>query len=205
MKKSILIFAALFVASVSNAQITLLHTFQGMAYVTANIHFGNTYSPNYGYIESPYFYSFTGSGNGEITINLYNKNDFSLYKSIHVVPEINSYNHVCLVSRNLLTTDGKVCFCLRGYNKPSSIYNEDGQLIATINGDSPIITQIDGQYFLISTDGETYIYSLPGNGTPSAVNEVSAPRNNARKYLQKDQVFIESNDKTYTIQGQAVR
>lgn len=50
------------------------------------------------------------------------------------------------------------------------------------------------------------LYSLPGNGEATDVDEVSVPqRNIARKYINNDQVLIDSNEKTYNMKGQLVR
>lgn len=55
-------------------------------------------------------------------------------------------------------------------------------------------------------DGIDYdIYSLPGNGEATAINEVYAPRRNARKYIHDAQVLIENEKNTYTIQGQEIK
>lgn len=55
-------------------------------------------------------------------------------------------------------------------------------------------------------DGIDYdIYSLPGNGEATAINEVHAPRRNARKYIHDAQVFIENEKNTYNIQGQEIK
>ena len=53
--------------------------------------------------------------------------------------------------------------------------------------------------------GEYDIYSLPGNGDMLDIQSISAPHNNARKFLHNNHVLIESNKNTYNMQGQQVR
>jgi hypothetical protein len=212
MKKSILILAALFAATFANAQITLLHTFEswGYVFVTANnTDFERSNFPQYGYIESPYFYGIEKQDDNYF-VNLYNTDDFSLYKSVPIIEEYKKYGTICLTTRNILTTDGKVCFCLFSADFGGVILDEDGQLIATIEGCCPVLTHINGKYMLITRSSNkgknlTYIYSVPGNGEAQDVETPSAPRKSARKVLKKDQVFVENADKTYTLQGQEVK
>lgn len=210
MKKSIFILAALFVATFANAQIELIHTFESSdVFVTANNQdFNKSYIPQYGHIESPYFYE-KAKKDDNYFVNLYNKDDFSLYKSIPISAE-HRWKNVCLTTRDILTTDGKVCFCLSGSDGGGVILDEDGQQIASIKGSYPVLTRVNEKYILITIDynqgGKTYIYSVPGNGEATDASEVSAPRrNNARKYINNDQVLIDSNDRTYTVQGNEVK
>ena len=208
MKKSIFILAALFVATFANAQIELIHTFESSdVFVTANNpDFNKSYIPQYGYIESPYFYEKVEKDDN-CFVNLYNKDDFSLYKAIPISAE-HSRKNVCLTTRDILTTDGKVCFCMTN-SDGGVILDEDGQQIATIKGRYPVLTRVNEKYILITVEynqgGKTYIYSVPGNGVATDQSEVSVPRRNTRKYINNDQVLIDSNDRTYTVQGQEVK
>ena len=212
MKKSIFILAAMFAATFANAQITLLHTFESWATISVN-----PYADMYGYdIVAPYFYemSIPKEANGVVT--LYNTGDFSVYKAIQT-PHVGSNLTCYLVSRNILTTDNKVCFAISNEGDGSNniyIYNEDAQLIATIKGQTPSLVMVEDRYYLI-THGYTYaeegdkyytcIYSVPGNGESG--EDVSAPivPRNSRKVIKKDQVVVENADKTYTLQGQEVK
>ena len=104
MKKSIFVIAALFAATFANAQITLLHVWEGQASVTVN-----PYASLYGIdFEAPYLYDMQAT-NG--IVRLYNKDDFSLYKAVQT-PHTERGFECYLVSRNILTTDNKVCFAL---------------------------------------------------------------------------------------------
>ena len=210
MKKSIFILAALFAATFANAQITLLHTFESWATISVN-----PYADMYGYdIGAPYFYDMTIAQDG--IVKLYNIDDFSVYKAVQT-PHVGS-NFACyLVSRNILTTDNKVCFALSNEGDGSNniyIYNEDEQLIATVKSQKPSLVMVEDRYYLI-THGYTYteegqkfytnVYSVPGNGESG--EDVSAPivPRNSRKVIKKDQVVVENADKTYTLQGQEVK
>ncbi len=116
-----------------------------------------------------------------------------------------------LVSRNIFTTDNKVCFITVTGDGKQGIYNEDGQLVQLIKEGGrdymPYMIHVNDKYLLLLQGyNDAYIYSLPGDGEATDVDEVSAPRrNNARKYINNDQVLIDSNDRTYTIQGQEVK
>ena len=190
----------------ADAQITLLQTFDEPVFVTANISCSSMVPPVGCYIESPYFYAASSHQDNQTVVNLYNKDDFSLYKSISIDKR---FIYISLVSTNILTTDGKVCFCLSNHSGQSCIYNEDGELVTTINAAHPYITNVNGKFLLICCDDyyatSVYIYSLPGNGEATDVNEVSAWHHNARKYLHNDQVLIDSNERTYNLQGQQVK
>lgn len=224
MKKSIFIFAALFATTFANAQITLEHTFDGWFTISADM-----YGDLYNYVQSPYFYNVlvnTKDNNApqpaspervkktkeesKVIVNLYDIEDYSLYKSIQIDPET-YVRMLCLVSRNILSTDNKVCFCLfDDGDEESYIYNEDGELIATIKGTSPSIVRVNEKYLLISRYSKndkhfTYIYSLPGNGE-SNVEQVSSPsRSSVRKFTRNGQVLVQTDNNTYSIQGQEIK
>ena len=196
--------AALFAATFANAQITLLQTFNTYIYASAERVIRNQVS----YVQAPYLFSFVTDGNGSITINLYNTDDLSLYKTANI--HLNSSEPIFPfhISQNILTTDNKTCFILASSSGNTSyIYNEDAQLVTTINGTFPTLYRADDQYLLLTYTGDdtTHVYSLPGNGEATDVSEVTTPRHSARKYMQNEQVLIDSNDRTYNIQGQEVR
>lgn len=208
MKKSIFMLAAMIAATFANAQITLLHIFESNVSVTVN-----PYASIYGYnIEAPYFYESDQDSNNEgLILNLYEKDDFSLYKSVHIT-NIGDCGLAELVSRNIFTTDNKVCFTVTTGDGKLCIYNEDGQLVETLleggYGYNSYIVSVDGKYLLIvskSYGQGARIYSLPGNGETQDIETPAAPRKSARKVLKKDQVLVENAEKTYTLQGQEVK
>lgn len=64
------------------------------------------------------------------------------------------------------------------------------------------------KYSAIETDIQKHscdIYSLPGSGETQDISSNSAPRYSSRKYLLNDQVLIDSNERTYTVQGLEVK
>jgi hypothetical protein len=103
--------------------------------------------------------------------------------------------------------------------KELRLVDEDGTILSIIpyTGDtkqtSLSLVKIGDTYKLFVPTGDDTsavpyaydIYSLPGNGEATDVSEIPAPRHDARKYLHNDQVLIDSNDKTYTLQGQEVK
>ncbi len=223
MKKSIFILATLFAATAAYAQITLEKTLDGFYTISAN-YAGDLYH----YEQSPYIYNLqieTNSpsvpnestqgaprrayANNKCVLNLYDVDDFSLYKTIEI--ENVTGSSVCLLSKNILSTDNKVCFCITGGDEHSYIYNEDGQLIATINGDGnipPTLLKVNDRYLLICRDYEkTYIYSVPGNGEAQAqaVSTPSSPKRSARKIARDGQVLVQTDNNTYTLTGAEVK
>lgn len=205
MRKSIFIIAALFAATFANAQITLKKTLDGWYSVSAD-----PYGDMYNYVQAPYFYNqILGVESNTCVIYLYDVDDFSLYKTININSTINRESFICLVSKNILSVDNKVCFCI-SKNAQSEIYNEDGVLISTINGSSPSLVWVNDRYLLLSRGYEngqdkTYIYSVPGNGETQAISTPSSPKRNARKIAREGQVLVETENNTYTLQGQEVK
>ncbi len=199
MKKYIIVLTILLTATYANAQITLLHTFNSAVFGSGN----RLYNLDGLYIQSPYLFSVNVERGANITtISLYNPDDFSLYKTVNI-QAIGTPIHV---SKNILTTDNQVCFILLDPNGGFYVYNEDAQSLATLNGNYLEYYEVNNQYYLITSDGSsTWIYSVPGTGEATDVETSSVPQRSARKMLKQDQVLIESNDKTYTIQGQEVR
>lgn len=222
MKKSIFILAALFVSTLAYAQITLEHTFEGWVNISAN-----AFGDNYHFIQSPYYYVFDTPKNepnvpepvggapkrlnkasGKSTVKLYNIDDFSLYKAIEI--ERTTASVISLVSRNILSTDNKICFCLVDYyDEQSYIYNEDAELIATLKGISPALVKVDDRYVLIlhgEKEDYTNIYSLPGNGETD-LEQVSSPSRSsaARKISRNGQVLVQTDNNTYSMHGQQLQ
>lgn len=216
MKKTIFILAALFAATLANAQITLVKTLPGAAFATANISIGtNGFTPHYGYLESPYLYTCSRSSNQHsCTICLYDKQSLELYKSFTLEKEDTFwfFSYGCIVTKNILTTEGKTCICIPGVQNNqcvTCVYDEDGVLVQTLNGICPHIFLMDGGYFLTTFDSwpevqETYVYSLPGNGEPQAISNPS-PKRSARKIARDGQVLVETDTNTYTLQGAEVK
>ena len=201
MKKSIIILATLLAATVVNAQITLEKTFDGWYTISAD-----WYGDLYHYIQSPYFYTNNPRyENGSVIVDLYDPEDFSLYKSISI--NIGEGYNVSCVTRNILTTDGKICFSL--FNRQTAvtyIYSEDGQLVASLLGEDPSIVNVNGKYILITRGSDkTYIYSLPGNGEAQAVSTPSSPMRSARKITRDGQVLVQTDNNTYTLTGAEVK
>ena len=61
-------------------------------------------------------------------------------------------------------------------------------------------------YGYVSFNGEWDIYSLPGEGSMQDFVSISSPNKmTTRKFIQNDQVLIESNDQTFNMQGQRIK
>lgn len=209
MKKSIFILAVLFLTTIANAQITLEHTFDGWVKISQDIIVSLADEPFSGEF-------ITDKNNGVITI--YDANNMSVLKAITTNGEVK------FLSRGIFTTDSKFAYILMIRDENASdinsrlhyyIYDENGAVLADLGtaayqeGTSCIFKVGDTYKLLLhkclSGSYQAEVYSLPGNGEVTDVNEVSAPRRNTRKYINNDQVLIDSNDRTYTVQGNEVK
>jgi hypothetical protein len=172
---TVAIMCLLLFSQTTNAQITLVHTFNGS--VTNNYVQINNPDIDY-YVEA---YPTTTN-----QVKIYNKSNFSLYKSVNITPPSNYGIHqTYLFSKNILTTDNKLAFFVMlsntgnpDYNLRYSLrlYNEDGVLIKDFgySGTSinPTIHIVNNSYRLLfyrliyepfpTSKYETEIYSLPG-------------------------------------------
>ena len=217
MKKSIFILAALLAATFANAQITLEHT------ITVPLDEYHISFPNLDGHESPGFnligdiMEFRSRTSGEMSIL-----DLHTY-STTVLPKI-ANGEIWYIAKNYFTLDNRICFIVWTSNESLSetdnhehlyLYDQNGVLIQDLGSgrwcNCGLFPLINGQYMFYlgrshmngTTDIE--LYSLPGNGEATDVDEVSAPQRNTRKYLHNDQVLIDSNEQTYNMKGQVVR
>ena len=131
-----------------------------------------------------------------------------------------------MISRGIFTNDNSWSFITfkqtttkgwdTGYEACNYYYeikiqSEDGSVIATLSTqafceDQVTLLKVGNAYKLVVEKNKKYdYYSLPGNDETTDINEVSVPRHNTRKYLHNDQVLINSNEKTYNIQGLQVK
>ena len=156
-------------------------------------------------------------------INVYNLNDYSLEFSVNVEQTFgrNTYRGPYFIAKNIFTTDSKFAYvCVDKNQKEIKIISQEGNIIKSIpytEGGAGIpfcyLFKTSDRYKLIvhnGSDDDGYtdnydIYALPGDGEATSINEVYAPRRNARKYIHDAQVFIENEKNTYTIQGQEIK
>ena len=172
MKKLIFSIATISMLSfTATAQITLEHTFKGN--VTA--------SWNYAYNVIDYYIYVNTATN---QVRFYNE-DYSLYKSVTITPPSNySFIGAYTFSKNMITTDDKISFCVVFGNSTLpdqnlrynlKMYDEDGIMIKDFGymavAGSPTFYEVSKKYKLLllryiyenSTIGyETEIYSVPG-------------------------------------------
>ncbi|MDR2009683.1 MAG: T9SS type A sorting domain-containing protein [Bacteroidales bacterium] len=179
MKKSIYMLTALVLllgcTMISNAQITLEHTFNGQT----------SYGKYYLFTGDIDYYIMTDDVNNQV--KFYNP-DYSLYKSVNITPASGyKLNSASLYYTTLFNSDNKIEFIVQ-FHDPAAIsegnhnsnyklivYNEDGTIIKDLGSFylcSPSICQINnGDYKLVllkwiynsgTTTQKTDIYSLPG-------------------------------------------
>ena len=167
-------------------------------------------------------------------INVYNLNDYSLEFSVNVEQTFGRGTYgPYFISKNIFTTDSKFAYICRTVTEVGGwlgtprkgeikVISQDGNILTSMpytckNYDSNAesfcyLVKVGERYKLIvennQDDDGKYdydIYLLPGNGEATDINEVYAPRRNARKYLHNAQVLIENEKNTYTIQGQEIK
>lgn len=208
MRKSIFIIAALFAATFANAQITLEHTFVGS--VSAP-----TLTQN---IIGDYFVVKDKETN---SINVYDGKDYS---TVWTLPKpAGKKVDAWLFSSNIFSTDGKFACVVKFSDEKVNdntkshyyVYNEDNTIIADLgvawDNEYVCFLKFSTGYKLliekVCTDYSftTEIYSLPGNGSSQAISTPSSPKRNARKIAREGQVLVETENNTYTLQGQEVK
>ena len=208
MKKSIFILAALFAATFANAQITLEHTFEGGS-LLVHTDGGGFSEDQSNRIQAPYFYIWDETSS-DVTpyscwLELYDPETLDLYKKI----VFEKYTLIRYITKNIFTTDNKVAFIAN-----DKIMNEDKEVVYDLNLGDPYnlrydLVKFNGNYKLVArtsygSKGKTYIYSLPGNGE---TQDISTPisKRSARKVAREGQVLVETENSTYTLQGQEVK
>lgn len=231
MKKSIFILAALFAATMLNAQITLEHTFEGEISFSDNIEWYDSYGN--------FIRANQNEDNGQL-IRLYNADDYSLIGEIPGNYYDGNINHdVDKFTQGIYTTSNVIAYLYVersfDYFDSSAWTNTDTHIwIKDMNGNiiadlgycqslegSDIYRMPQGQFKLVLkksfveyTEGEIYpnyhriseIYSLPGSGIDQGFSDAPLMRHkNTRKYLHNDQVRIENADHIYTLSGQEVK
>ena len=177
---------------------------------------------------------YTDDGNETEITQLYDLHDFSLEFSVNVEQMFGRRTEgPYFISKNIFTTDSKFAYICRTvtevgyYGDPRKgeikVISQDGNILASMpytcnikehgsNQSFCYLVKVGERYKLIvennQDDDGKYdydIYTLPGNGEATAINEVYAPRRNARKYIHDAQVLIENEKNTYTIQGQEIK
>ena len=183
MKKTIFCLWAtvtvLLFAQTTNAQITLEHTFEGDVYFA-----GQSFSVA-DLIGGDAGVFVCQKGNN---INLYNT-DYSLYKSIDIIPPTGYYVYnIHCVTKKLFNDDNKIEFMVwlfpaDGMGRKFVLYNEDATLLKDFgpNSDNFWIYKVNEQYKLVMWKYDedwhrtTEIYSLPGtisNAVPQMGNNI---------------------------------
>ncbi len=210
MKKSLFILAVVFATTLANAQITLEHTFNR----------GDLFLPNPVSEESIDEGLIIQRVILEKDVEIYYVYDAYTYDFIVEIPAP-KYYEVYYISRGFFTDDETITYFVGDASSNGSdhlfIANTTGDIIYDFGtcllgggrifkvGDTyklAVVKTIDYDDYNSSV---TEIYSLPGKGIMTDVDETPAPSRNARKYLHNDQVLIDSNESTYNMQGQHIR
>lgn len=208
MKKSIFVIAALTAVTFVNAQITLEHSFDEV--ISSHKSVNNQ--------------AFCITDDDIISEIPYESNIITLYDAVtyDIVTTIHFPGDWYFFAKNLFTTDNTyavLCAVQSGGGAHWYVYDAAGQtMIADLgvyfNQDNSFEIYettagyklaIFGCYGSYSAPYGTRIFSLPGNGVPTDLNEEQAPQHKVRKYLRNDQVMIDNDERTYNIQGKQVQ
>ena len=216
MRKSILIIAALIAATFANAQINLVHTFEGQV------------SPltGYGFLEETSYLCSTNKENN--TISIFDSN-FSLYKTVSInTPNGYTFTGYSLAYYNIFSIN-KIGFIVQ-FTNLSNLNTNEWQKIMIIDEDANVLYDFGSMYQGVANSfymngswylllhiylwneehtsvniKKTEIYSLPGNGEAQAVSTPSSPKRSARKIARDGQVLVQTDTNTYTLTGAEVK
>ena len=216
MKKTIFILAALCAATFANAQITLEKTYNGALYPFTYPDFNRMI---YGDIYIEYQYN-TDNIYTIVVYDAYSYDELTRF----TIPT--GYASWFVAARGYFSNSNEV-ITLLPQNGHLVLISESGELFQDLGeiyvdgvgvGTIPqILTLSDGSCKLWFTVDEgfnnetglssfgTYIYSLPGNGKAQSVSKPSSPKRSARKIAREGQVLVETENNTFTLQGQEVK
>lgn len=209
MKKSIFIFAAFFAATFANAQITLEYTYNTSYFFLPNIGEGaDIYTYCYGDVYCLYekdVPSCIEDCSGHYTvIDAYNHEELGRFE----------LTEPFIAARNLFTTDNSLVV-LTKKDGDLVLMAVDKTIVQNLGAKSVTQPNIkifllpDGSYKMIlrihQEGWKTEVYSLPGKGVPTEITSPAPQRSSSRKIVRDGQVFVETENNTYTLQGQEVK
>ena len=202
MKKSIFILTALFAATFASAQITLEHTYNSYLYLPNDIGFASTFPLCYGDV-----YGLFDASYDVIIMDAYNHEELGKFQ----------WTTPFIAARNLFTTDNSlVVLTIKDENLVlitadfTIIQNLGAKAVCEDCSSSKIIQLPDGSFKLIlrireQEGSKTEVYSLPGKGVPTEISSPVPQRSSARKIAREGQVLVETENNTYTLQGQEIK
>ena len=219
MKKILLGLIMLVTAATMNAQIELEHVITN-SYILPDYEF---YGPQQVGIDCIIAYEKKGVEIASGTLKSWRLYDHNMQLIIQI-PYIQYDEYLLLVTRNIFTTDNRLCYVTIKLNSYEAIiYDEMGEIIYTIPNvydDYPVyIRKINNKYKLIvpvkdssSNTIDTQIYSCPGNGetTTSVENIPAKVKRNAYPNPASDLVILPydangaTSMKIYDMQGKLV-
>ena len=205
MKRSIFLIAALFAATFANAKIvaTLEHTFDNLAFIGDIESSGAVYA--YGNIIIEW------SSNYKSPYKIYDADSYELIATFN-------YDTYAWEAPRFIQLGDEIVIINCNKSGKTILYDQNSEPIVTLC--SPNVEEESSYYFpspMIKTDGEggaiVIVYDFPTHKSHvwrlskenSHANEVTIPKQSFRKYINKDQVLIDSNEKNYTVQGQEVK
>lgn len=223
MKKITFILAAIFAATVANAQIELVQTYNimnesGYTQICTNGDF-DKYNMN---LPCPFLIKRSWTDNLQ-TLQFINPSDFSVYKSKSFNFSTEEFSHIVGIAYDVFAED-KLAFIIEIGETSGTIgthykiIDEDENVLLNFSSRGNSfwkVVKLGSQWYLYtlayvsSTEGATQIYTLPGDGSlpdkASSVSNLSSPKHSARKVLRDGQVLVETETNTYTLQGIEVK
>ena len=218
MKKILLGLIMLVTAATMNAQIELEHVIEN-AFLRTDYTF---YGPQQAGVDCLILHGYKGVETEGETMKTWRLFDESMQLIVEI-PYIEYDEYLRLVTRNIFTTDNRLCYATIKDDAGLVIYDETREVLYTIpnvDADYPIyLKKINNRYKLIvavydrsTRNLNTHIYSCPGNGetTTSVENVPTKVKRNAYPNPATDIVTLPyaangaTSMKIYDMQGKLV-
>ena len=226
MRKSIFIIATLLAATFANAELTPDYTLpspDGMSYIEPAEYLLDSYDSEHLYLtalpQCPFLVRRNITSMYDYTLTFLNPFDYSEYKTIDPRPFFNDNYVIVAVVYDVFVVDKLAFMWVKydgGYYTSFKITDEDGNVILESSDQEHWlgITRLGSVWKLVTTTPYgsngviSKIYTFPGDGSmPQAAQAISnpSPKKNARKVEREGQVLVETENSTYTLQGQEVK
>jgi hypothetical protein len=219
MKKILLTFLVLFCTITGYAQIKLEHTFD--CGIGSSFLFRLPYYEDYTQVSSVGFKRVGFVWGNIVVVN--NTKILDLDTNKEYIWEIPQYSQTVAIAKGFFTDDDRICFVVDEEDIYKATDERNHYYIYDINHNviqdlgigyhvsCGIIRLSEGQCkfyicrYHYDKKCEFEIYSLSGNGNTTDMDVMpDSHHSSVRKYFHNDQVLIESDDRTYNLQGKQV-
>ena len=219
MKKSIILLFALFITAFADAQLTLVHSVKGYSY-TPCVYFNHHYT--YRDVENKFmifsdlpcpFYMQYFKTESEAVVQFISPIDFSEYKTLDITTHVQNGYELFVLTYDLFVKDKIAIVLLK--NSSALIVDEDGKTLKDFDLDKAgiFLMKMDKQWQLVYVRTQTVsgvdnmeIYAFPGDGEALNFSTPAIQKSSSvRKVVRDGQVFVETENNTYSFTGQEVK